>query len=484
MKKLLTLAFLVVLIALIVSCATPTPTPVPPTKAPEPTKAPAQPTAAPQPTKAPEPTKAPAALDGAALLQERCASCHNLDRVKSATKSKDQWTATVERMISKGAKLNDAEKSALIEYLAKTYGGAAAPAEPIKIGFFSPLTGPTAADGQSALNAAKLAVKFINDAGGINGRKLELINYDDAGKTDQAASVARKLIESDKVVAAISGAYSGPTRAAAPVFQQAGVVMLSAYAIHPDITKTGDKIFRIGTLATIQGRVGAELVAKNLKAKKVAILTIDNDFGVSLTAGFKEQAAKLGLEIVFEQKYPFGEKDFRPIIEKMKPLNPDAVYATGYFAEAAQLVAQAKDAGFKAQIVGQEGYDSPQFIKLAGANAEGVIITTDLNRDSKEPMTQKFLTEYKKAYNEDADMVGASAFDAVQVLAYALKQGTTTEAIQKAILGLKDFKDCATGPFLYYDASRELVRPVSSQIVKNGKFTFYAEFTDAKLIAP
>lgn len=356
--------------------------------------------------------------------------------------------------------------------------------EPIKIGFFSPLTGPAAADGQSALNAAKLAVRFINDAGGVNGRKLELVNYDDAGKPDQAASVARKLIESDKVVAAISGAYSGPTRAAAPVFQQAGVVMLSAYAIHPDITKTGDKIFRIGTLATVQGRVGAELVAKNLKAKKVAILTIDNDFGVSLTAGFKEHAAKLGLEIVFEQKYPLGEKDFRPIIEKMKPTNPDVVYATGYFAEAAQLVAQAKDAGFKAQIVGQEGYDSPQFLKLAGANAEGVIITTDLNRDSKEPMTQKFLTEYKKAYNEDADMVGASAFDAVMVLAYALKQGTTTEAIQKALLGLKDFHDCTTGPFLYYHPSRELVRPITSQIVKNGKFTFYAEFTDKALIEP
>ncbi len=128
---------------------------------------------------------------------------------------------------------------------------AAAKGEPIKIGFFSPLTGPTAADGQSAFNSAKLAVKLINDAGGIKGRPLELINYDDAGKPDQAASIARKLIESDKVIAAISGAYSGPTRAAAPVFQQVGMVMLSSYAIHPDITNSGDKIFRIGTLADV-----------------------------------------------------------------------------------------------------------------------------------------------------------------------------------------------------------------------------------------
>jgi cytochrome c-type biogenesis protein CcmH/NrfF len=123
MKKIAILVLLVVLAVFAISCATATPTPVPPTKAPEPTKPLAQPTPVPPtPTKATEPTKPPAALDGAALLQERCSSCHNLDRVKSAAKSKEQWTATVERMISKGARLNDAEKSVLIEYLAKTYG--------------------------------------------------------------------------------------------------------------------------------------------------------------------------------------------------------------------------------------------------------------------------------------------------------------------------------------------------------------------------
>ena len=436
MKRFAILALFVILVVLVVGCATPTaeptkppapqPTAVPkPTDAPKPTEAP-KPTAAPKPTEAPKPTDAP-----------------------------------------------------------KPTTAPTTPPEPIKIGFFSPLTGPTAADGQSAFNSAKLAVKLVNDAGGINGRPLQLINYDDTGKPDQAASVARKLIESDKVVAAISGAYSGPTRAAAPVFQQAGMVMLSAYAIHPDVTKAGDKIFRIGTLADVQGKVGAELIAKNLKAKKVAVLIIDNDYGVSLTAGFKAYAPKVGLEIVLEQKYSFGEKDFRPIIEKIKAANPDVVYATGYYAEASTLVSQSKDAGLKAQIVGQEGYDSPQFIKLAGANAEGVIITTDLNRDSKEAMTQKFLTEYKKAYNEDADMVGASAFDAVQVLAYAMKKGgTTTDGIIKSLKEIKDFKDCATGPFLNYTADRELVRPVSSQIVKGGAFHLYHEFTDPAVTMP
>ncbi|GAB4538165.1 MAG: ABC transporter substrate-binding protein [Anaerolineae bacterium] len=355
---------------------------------------------------------------------------------------------------------------------------------PIKIGFFSPTTGFAAADGTSALQSAQLAVKLINEAGGVLGQPLELVYYDDAAKPDQASSIARKLIEQDGVVAGISGSYSGATRAAAPIFQEAGVPMISAYAIHPEITATGDKIFRVGTLATVQGRVGAELVGQVLGAKKVAILTIDNDFGVSLTEGFKQHAAELGLEIVLEEKYPLGETEFRPIIGKIIAAQPDAVYATAYYNEAANLVSQAVDEGLEAQIIGQEGYDSPKFIELAGPASEGVIITTDLNRDSERPMTRLFLEQYKAEYGEEADMVGASAFDAVQVLAYAIKTAGSTEpdAITAAIAGLKDFEDVASGPFWYYTEGREVVRPVSAQIVRDGAFHFYHEFDDLELV--
>ncbi|MEJ2709869.1 MAG: ABC transporter substrate-binding protein [Anaerolineales bacterium] len=354
----------------------------------------------------------------------------------------------------------------------------------IKIGFFSPTTGFAAADGTSALQSAQLAVKMINDEGGVNGSQLELVYYDDAAAPDQASAIARKLIEQDGVVAGISGSYSGATRAAAPIFQEAGVPMISAYAIHPEITATGDKIFRVGTLATVQGRVGAELIGNELNAQKVAILTVDNDFGVSLTDGFKQHAADLGLEIVMEEKYPLGETEFRPIIGKIKEAAPDAVYATGYYNEAANLVSQAQDEGLDVQIIGQEGYDSPKFIELAGPASEGVIITTDLNRDSERPMTKLFLEQYKATYGEDADMVGASAFDAVQVLAYAMKTAGSTEpdAITSAIAGLKDFEDVASGPFWNYTDKREVVRPVSSQIVKDGAFHLYHEFDDLDLV--
>jgi len=187
---------------------------------------------------------------------------------------------------------------------------------------------------------------------------------------------------------------------------------------------------------------------------------------------------------VLEEKYPLGETEFRPIVGKVKAAAPDVVYATGYYNEAANLVSQAKEEGLGVQIIGQEGYDSPKFVELGGAATEGVIITTDLNRDSERPMTKKFLEEYKKAYDEDADMVGASAFDAVQVLAYAMKTagGTDPAAITTAIAGLKDFEDCASGPFWNYTAGREVVRPVSSQIVQGGEFHLYHEFDDLDLV--
>ena len=357
--------------------------------------------------------------------------------------------------------------------------------EVYKIGFFSPTTGPAAADGTSALHAAQLAVKFINEAGGIKGKKLELIHYDDAAKPDQAVSVVRKLIEQDKVIAVISGSYSGATRAAAGVCQEAGIVMLSAYAIHPDITRTGDKIFRVGTLGTVEGKVGGALVVDKLGAKRVAILTIDNDFGRALTEGFKSYLEGKDVQIVFEEKYPLGETEFKAILQRVKEANPDVLFASGYYSEAANLVRQAKEIGLTAQIVGQEGYDSPKFLELAGDAAEGVIIVTDLNRDDPREIVQKFLAEYQKEYGIPADMVGASAFDAVQILAWAIeKGGPTTDGIVKALKELKNFDKAVTGPILYYTPGREAVRPVGAQIVRGGAFHYFAHFDDPALITP
>ena len=131
----------------------------------------------------------------------------------------------------------------------------------IKIGFNVPLTGFAAADGQSSLNGAKLAVAQANAAGGVNGEKIELVVYDDQASPKEAVPVATKLVEKDKVVGAVSGSYSGSTRAAAGIFQAGKVPYVVAYAIHPDITRTGNYVFRVSAMGEVQGRGGAKLVS-------------------------------------------------------------------------------------------------------------------------------------------------------------------------------------------------------------------------------
>jgi len=354
--------------------------------------------------------------------------------------------------------------------------------ETVKIGFITPLTGFAAADGFSSLESAKLAVDYVNEHGGIKGKKLELVSYDDACQPDQASALTKKLIENDKVVVMISGSYSSPSRAAAVICQQAKVPFTSTYAVHPSIVEAGEYCHRIGMAAPIQGRTGGYFAARELAAKRIALLIMNNDFGVSLAEAFKETAIKLGAQIVYEKKYPLGETEFRSYLNAIKAANPDLIYAPGYYNEAANIVSQAREVGLKCWLMGDEGYDSPKFIELAKSAANGVFITTDLNRDSNRPMTRYFLENYKKRTNIDADMVGASAFDAVMLVSHILnKVGTDTNKIIQYWDTIKNFEDCATGPILMFQ-NRSAIRPMDIQIVLNNRFRYFYRYNEPEVI--
>jgi len=362
--------------------------------------------------------------------------------------------------------------------------------ESIKIGFFAPITGPAAADGMSAKNAVELGLKEVNDAGGIKGNKVELIIYDDRLNPQEAVAIASKLIEKDRVIGVVSGSYSGPTRVTAPIFQKAQKPMVAGYAVHPDVTwdpkekKPNDFIFRNGFLGEVEGAAAAEFAVKNLKAKRISIIFMDNDFGRAISAGFAERAEKLGATILTKQMYKFpGEKDFRPYLTRIKEGNPDLIFAAGYYNEAASIVRQAKELGIKAQIMGEEGFDSPKFLEIAGAMAEGVIIATNLDRDDPRPLVQNFLKNYRKAYNEDADMVGASSYDAFMILVEAIrKAGTNPKAIQKALLETRDYNGL-TGKISRF-IQGEVVKPVQIQIVREGKFRHLGVVDNPEVITP
>ncbi len=358
-----------------------------------------------------------------------------------------------------------------------------ASAQNIRIGFHAPLTGFAASDGKSALQGAELAVEQINAAGGVDGRKLELVVQDDQAKPDQALPLANKYI-GDAIKLVVSGSYSGPTRAAAGVFQEARVPYISSYAIHPDITRAGDYVFRTSFMGEVQGRAAAKLVGDILKKKKVTLLTLNNDFGQALSAGFKEAAGKFGLQIASEYTYGMADRQFGSIVASVKRDDPEVLYVSGYFFNGGPLVAQLRASGVTAQIVGTEGFDTHNFIAIAKAAAEGVMITTSLDRDSKSPPMRKFIDDYEAKFKVPADMVAAATHTAINVAAEGLKRAGADDGtkIRAAIAGLKDFQ-VATGRISFNDLG-EIYKAAQIQVIKDGAFHHFATIDDPVLLAP
>ena len=352
----------------------------------------------------------------------------------------------------------------------------------LKLGFNVPLTGFAAADGKSSLEGAKLAVEQANAKGGVAGQKIELVVYDDQATPKEAVPSATKMVEKDQVIAAVSGSYSGSTRAAAVIFQRAQIPYVVAYAIHPEITLAGDYMFRVSAMGEVQGRGGAKLV-QNLGKKNVVLVTLKNDFGQALAAGFKEAAPKLGINIINEYEYGMPDRQFGPLVSKIKSDNPDVIYASGYFFTAGPLVSQLRAAGVTAPIIGQEGYDSDKFIEIAGPASEGTYVTTSLDRDSDAPATKAFLADYRKATNSGADMVAAASFTATAVAIEGLRKsgGKGGAALRDAI---------AAGSYnmpigkLEFNDLHEVKKDIQVQIVKDKAFRRHSVISDPVLLAP
>lgn len=355
----------------------------------------------------------------------------------------------------------------------------------IKIGFQVPLTGPSATDGKSAQIAGEMAVEDINAAGGVLGQKVQLVTYDDQAKSDQAIFTANKLIGEDGVKLVVNGSYSASGRAAAPVFQQAGVVMISAYGVHPDITKAGDYNFRLVHLGPPQGAATALYIGKTLKLKKVSTITMDNDYGQATMDGFLAAAPKNGLEVLNKYSYSLKDRQFGSIVASVKRDNPDVVYATGYFFTGGPLVAQLRAAGITVPIVGSQAFDSEKFIEIAGPAAEGTYIMDSFNRDRKDETLQKFFAEFKKRAGYSPEGVAAITYSAVKLMADGIKRAGSADPakVRDALAATKDFP-LLEGNMNGFNSLHELIMPVSVNVIKDGKFKAAGELTDLDAFAP
>ncbi len=343
----------------------------------------------------------------------------------------------------------------------------------ILVGEFGSFTGSEATFGQSTHNGLMLAVKEINAAGGVKGKKIEVKWLDDAGKTQEAGLAVTRLITENHVVAIIGEVASSLSLAGGRVAQQKGIPMISPSSTNPDVTDLGDMIFRVCFIDPFQGYVGAKFARENLKAQKAAILYDQAQaYSQGLRVEFKKSFIKLGGEIVTEQAYSGGDSDFSAQLTTIRDTKPDVIYLPGYYTDVGNTVLQARKLGLPQPFLGGDGWDSAQLAKIAGSAIEGSYYSNHYSHEETRPAVQNFVKKYKEDFGAVPDGLAALGYDAMVILADAMKRAPSLggKDLAKAISETKDFS-AVTG-IITIDEHRNPRKPAVVVMMKGGQPTY------------
>ncbi|HEY0444581.1 MAG TPA: ABC transporter substrate-binding protein, partial [Candidatus Limnocylindrales bacterium] len=331
---------------------------------------------------------------------------------------------------------------------AASSGGSAAAGGTIRIGGGFALTGDESALDLPAANGAKLAVKEINAAGGVLGQQLDLIIHDSQYKMDVTAQTAKQFVEQDKVPLFIGYTDTDSVLASGPTMQAAKVPFITVGATSPRIpTQVGDMMFLACFGDNVQAAAGAEFSYKKFGKNAYFLWDKGVEYTTLLGQYFKSRFTELGGNIVLEESYDDKATDFSEQIAKIKALatKPDFYYVAAMPYNVGPLVKQFRDAGITGPIVGGDGYDTPDLIKVAGAAADNVFFTTHALMDATggtDPI-KKFIAAYNKEYGHDPENAFAAlGYDTVYLLADAVKRanGTDSAAVKKALEETKGFQ--------------------------------------------
>src|SRR4051812_10642258 len=343
----------------------------------------------------------------------------------------------------------------------------------IRIGEFASITGKEATFGTMSHNGTELAIQEVNDAGGVLGKKLKLYTEDDQSKAGEPATVVKKLVASDGVIAVLGEVASSRSMEAAPICQQNKVPMISPSSTNVRLTELGDFIFRVCFTDEFQGKLLSKFARTTLKASAVAVLTdIKSDYSVGLSRDFKTPFAAAGGKIVAEQTYNGGDKDFKGQLTAIKAANPDAIIITGYYTDVALMVKQARQLGIQQPIFGGDGWESSKLIEIGGKDVEGTYFSTHFSPEEKTPMIENFVKKFESKYQQTPDAMAALGYDSAMVLIEGIKRAGSTDGakLRDAIAATKDHNGI-TGK-ITIDAQRNATKAAVILTIKDGKFKF------------
>ncbi|MBM7699870.1 ABC transporter substrate-binding protein [Kurthia huakuii] len=358
--------------------------------------------------------------------------------------------------------------------------GASSGGDTIKVGLNLELSGNVASYGTGIAKGAELAIKEINDAGGIDGKKIETVKIDNKSENSEATSAAMKLATQEKVVAQIGSATSGNTVAAVQVANQNKMPIISPSGTSPTVTVNDDGsvneyAFRTCFIDPFQGKIAANFASNDLKAKNVAIFSdSSSDYAKGLAEAFKKQIEANGGKVVAEESYVAKDTDFKSTLTRLKSKNPDFIYVPGYYEEVGLIVKQARAIGIEAPMMGGDGWDSPKIVELAGADAlNNTYFTNHYSAEDPDEKIQKFVKAFKAANDDKSpDAFNALGYDSVYWLKDAIERAGSTkgEDIQKALADTKDLS-LVTGTFSV-DKEHNTIKSATVLEFKDGKQVF------------
>ena len=324
-------------------------------------------------------------------------------------------------------------------------GGSAGNADEIVVGSNFELTGNHAQYGSNSAKGFKLAIKEINDAGGIDGKKIKIVEADSKSEAAESVNAATKLISDDKVVALVGPAVTANVIAESQVATDNKVPVIAPDATNPDVTVEGgnlkEYIFRSCFIDPQQAEVMAQFAAKDLSAK-TAVLYLDSssDYSKSLGKIFKEKFEADGGQVVMEEAFLAKDQDFKAALTKIQTANADVIFVPAYYEEVGKIVKQARELGITAAILGTDGWDDSKVVEIAGADSlNNTFFCTHYFEGDED--VQSFLTAYKNEYNEDPNVFAALGYDAGKMLVDAIQRsGGDMTKIRDNIESIKDLK--------------------------------------------
>lgn len=304
----------------------------------------------------------------------------------------------------------------------------------IKIGVILPLTGDAAAWGIPPKNGAELAAEEINNAGGINGRKIKLIVEDAACDPNKGVAAMNKLITIDKPVAVVGAVCSSVTLAIAPIAERNKTVLISPASTNPQITNAGDYIFRVIPSDELRGKVFAEHIYNKEGLRKAAVIYINNDGGKGNVQTFEKYFTQMGGEILTSQSYAPDAKGVKTQLLKIKEAKPEFILAISQIQDAVIVLKNAKEMNLNLPFYFQtEALEDPKVQELAGDAAKGATYITFAKEDS--PAIEEFNNSYKEKYGKEPELFAAEAYDAVMLIEGALKTGEDIKSYLNDVKG-------------------------------------------------